>query len=104
MIAAVYCLIWTVACEALVYRFALHRREKILDLCLLNICTNLLLNVVLMRFSPDYHPYAIAVLEGVVVLVEWRAFAWLKLERPLFLSLVLNAASLFLGIAARELL
>jgi hypothetical protein len=104
MSAAFFCLAWTVICEAGVYRFVLRRREKILDLCLVNLFTNPLLNVSLARISPELFSYAVIVLEVLVVLVEWQIFRGLKLERPLYASLVLNASSLFLGMAAMALL
>lgn len=101
---AVYCLVWTVICEAVIYRFLLRRREKIFDLCLVNLFTNPLLNVSLARFVPEYYVYAVVTLEVLVVLVEWQFFRWLQLPRSLYLSLVLNASSLFLGLLAMELL
>ena len=97
----------TLIIELGVYRFALRRRERYRELCLINIVTNPVANVLMVLAdmqAPGFHIAALFCIEMLVMAAEWRMLRYVGVERPLRVSVILNLSSWLAGGALLSLL
>lgn len=90
----------TLIIELGVYRFALRRLEKNRELCLINIVTNPLANVLMVLADaqvPDFHIVALFCIEMLVMTAEWWMLKYAGVAQPLRVSIILNLSSCLAG-------
>lgn len=97
-------LILTILIEVgIAWLFGLRKKKELITVVLINVITNPLLNYLILVNAYfhliDQSQILLLILEGLVVLVEWRILVWALsqgVKKMFLLSLVMNASS-FLG-------
>ncbi|MEZ0226385.1 MAG: hypothetical protein ACAH83_17645 [Alphaproteobacteria bacterium] len=90
----------TLIIELGVYRFVLRRREKYKELCLINLVTNPVANVLMSiadMHAPDFHIAALCCIEMAVMAAEWWLLKYAGVDQPLRVSIILNLSSWLIG-------